>query len=150
MLSVSNVSRRAGTLMAVDSFPQMTPSILIIDDYTEHLKIYGWLVEQAGYAPVPCLAGPNGPELHSDRPVDLVLLDYTLGCDTPTCDVARLIQQMWPGAPILLLSDVHGLPVEMEPLVADFVPKGQPAKLVATIRTLLSARDNPSREGRSS
>ncbi len=119
--------------------PPEMKSILIVDDDPEHLKIYGWLVKQAGFAHVRCLVRRAGPEFDPQSRVDLVLLDYVLNCDVATVEVAQKIRAAWPDAPLVLLSDVHGLPVDMEPVVNYFVRKGEPAKLIATLNDLLGA-----------
>ncbi len=115
------------------------PNVLILDDYPDHLRIYSLLVQQAGYASIPCLVRRAGPELDPTLAVALVLLDYRLDCEMPTSAIAGLIRQTWPGVHIILLSDIQGLPLEMEPLVTCFVQKGDPARLIATLAQLLSA-----------
>jgi DNA-binding NtrC family response regulator len=117
--------------------PSEQKSVLILDDDPEHLKIYGWLMQQAGFAPVACLVRRSGPVLNPDTHIDLVLLDYVLNCDIPTPEVARQVHSMWPKVPLVLLSDIHGLPETMAPVVDRFVRKGEPAKLMATISDLL-------------
>ena len=57
---------------------QARPSILIVDDDPVHLRIYGWIVEAAGYRALPAQARFSGVDLPED-PADLVLLDYRLG-----------------------------------------------------------------------
>ena len=123
--------------------PPEMKSILIVDDDPEHLKIYGWLVRQAGFEHVSCLVRRAGPEFDPQSRVDLVLLDYVLNCDVATVEVARTIRAVWPGVPLVLLSDMHGLPVEMEPIVNHFVRKGEPAKLIETLNDLLGTPAHP-------
>jgi hypothetical protein len=47
------------------------------------------------------------------------------------------MRSLYPAAPIILLSDVWNLPTEIAPYVADFVRKGEPAKLLGTLSRLL-------------
>jgi len=47
---------------------------LIVDDDPVHLRIYGWIIEAAGYRVLPSLVRFDGVDLPED-PVDLVLLD---------------------------------------------------------------------------
>jgi hypothetical protein len=48
-----------------------------------------------------------------------------------------LVRSRLPKAPILLLSDVWGVPADVAPFVRGFVRKGEPAKLVETLHDLL-------------
>jgi DNA-binding NtrC family response regulator len=114
-------------------------TILFVDDDPDHLKIYGWILEQAGFSSVPCLVFQNGVELPKERRVDLVVLDYTLNCRISTPEIAQLVRDTYPGVPIVLLSQVDGLPFDMEPFVTVFVRKGEPQKLTDVIRKLLSS-----------
>jgi DNA-binding response OmpR family regulator len=119
----------------------LTQSVLIVDDDPEHLTIYGWLVQRAGFAPVTCLVQPIGPRFDPQVQVDLVLLDYVMHCDLSTEEIARIARATWPGVPLLLLSDIQGMPTEMAPLVRGFVRKGEPEKLLQTLTELLAKPD---------
>jgi len=116
---------------------QERPSVLIVDDDPTHLRIYGWIVEAAGYrahlAEVR-LAGVDLP----DAPADLVLLDYRLGGSrTGALQVAKLIKSRLPDVPIIVLSEEFCLPDDIAPVVQGFVRKGDPAKLVDRLKQLL-------------
>lgn len=113
------------------------PKILIIDDDPTHLKIYGLMVNHAGYEALPALADRLGIQLPSRETVHLVLLDYKLNCVKTPLEIAKDIELAYPTAPIVLLSDVWGLPEDIAPFVMDFVRKGEPAKLIATLKRLL-------------
>lgn len=113
-------------------------TVLLIDDDPDHLKIYGWIVERAGFSSVSCLVYQSGVDLPTDQPVDLVVLDYTLNCNISTPDIAQMLIETYTEVPIVLLSQVDGLPCDMEPFVAAFIRKGEPQKLTDTIRKLLS------------
>jgi DNA-binding NtrC family response regulator len=112
--------------------------VLIIDDYPDHLKIYGWILEQAGFDAVLCLARRTGVELPQDDGIRLVILDYALHCNLTPVQVAEAIRAAYPGAPIVLLSDVGGLPQDIAPYVDEFVRKGEPQKLIALVTRLLA------------
>jgi len=120
-------------------------NVLFVDDDPDHLKIYGWILEQAGFSSVPCLAFRRGIDLPREQRVDLVVLDYTLNCDTPTPEIARSVLAMYPGVPIVLLSQIEGLPSDMEPFVTQFVRKGEPQKLTDAIQKLLSSHNETAR-----
>jgi len=107
--------------------------VLIIDDYPDHLKIYGWILEQAGFTAVPCLAKRTGVELPQDNDIQLVILDYALHCNLTPVQVAEAIRAAYPGVPIVLLSDIGGLPQDIAPYVTEFVRKGEPQKLIALV-----------------
>jgi DNA-binding NtrC family response regulator len=111
-------------------------TVLIIDDDPAHLRIYGWIMESAGYKALPVevrYAGIALPEEHAD----LVLLDYNLAGKSTAVEIAKLVHSRLPGIPIVLLSDRWDLPADIAPFVQGFVRKGEPAKLVATLHKLL-------------
>jgi CheY-like chemotaxis protein len=112
---------------------------LIVDDDPVHLRIYGWIVEAAGYRALPALVRFSGADLPDD-PADLVLLDYRLGRLAKAAEIAKLIRSRFPDAPVILLSESLVLPEDMAPLVQGFVRKGDPAKLVDTLHKLLQQR----------
>jgi DNA-binding response OmpR family regulator len=113
------------------------PSVLIVDDDPTHLRIYGWIVEAAGYRALTAAVKFTGIEL-PEAPADLVLLDYRLGGrKTKAVQVAELIRSRYPDVPIVLLSEELCLPDDIAPLVHGFVRKGDPEKLVARLHALL-------------
>ena len=111
-------------------------SILILDDDPAHLRIYGWIVEAAGYKPMPKLVCVTGVELGEERP-NLVLLDYHLAGKLTAVDIATQIRERMPGVPIVVLSDLLMLPDDVRPLVDGFCRKGDPGKLVHTLQSML-------------
>jgi DNA-binding response OmpR family regulator len=117
---------------------QERQSVLIVDDDPLHLRIYGWIIEAAGFRALPVevrFAGFDLPE----EPADLVLLDYNLLGRTNAVEVAKLIHSRRPGVPVVVLSDSSELPNDIAPLVQGFVRKGDPAKLVDRVQKILSA-----------
>jgi CheY-like chemotaxis protein len=52
-------------------------SVLIVDDDPVHLRIYGWIVEAAGYRALTAPVRSTGVQLPEEA-ADLVLLDYNL------------------------------------------------------------------------
>jgi CheY-like chemotaxis protein len=119
------------------NIPKYAGTVLFVDDDPDHLKIYGWLLKQAGFSFVPCLASRRGVDFPDLQTVDLVVLDYTLNCDTPTVEIARSLRTRYPGIPIVLLSQLDGLPQEMASSVTMFVRKGEPGRLTEAIQKLL-------------
>jgi DNA-binding response OmpR family regulator len=115
---------------------QEKETVLIIDDDPAHLRIYAWIMEASGYRALPVevrYAGISLPEEHAG----LVLLDYNLAGKSTAVEIAKLVRSQLPGVPIVLLSDRWELPADIAPFVQDFVRKGEPAKLVATLHKLL-------------
>lgn len=107
-------------------------SVLIIDDDPTHLRIYGWILDAAGYQAVPALVTADAIAFPDDS-VDVVVMDYRLTGRITAVEAAAAAQQRFPGAPIIVLSDVYDLPSDIAPYVQAFVRKGEPAKLIATL-----------------
>ena len=115
------------------------PSVLIVDDDPTHLKVYGWIVEAAGYRALSGEVRLSGVDL-PDHPADLVLLDYRLGSrKAKAVEVAKLVRSRLPSVPIIVLSEEMCLPEDIAPLVQGFVRKGDPAKLVDRMQQILPA-----------
>jgi DNA-binding NtrC family response regulator len=122
----------------------MLPSrekVLIIDDDPTHLEIYGMLMQQAGYEPVFALVRFASTDIPRDPGIGLVLLDYRLNSMRTSVEIARDLQAMYPFVPIVLLSDVWGLPSDIAPYVTAFVRKGETEKLLRTLGLLLPVDD---------
>lgn len=116
---------------------QERPTVLIVDDDPTHLKIYGWIIEAAGFRALLAEVRYTGVDL-PEGAADAVLLDYHLGVrQTSAAQVAELLRSRMPGVPILVLSDALCLPDDIAPLVQGFVRKGDPAKLIDTLQQLL-------------
>jgi DNA-binding response OmpR family regulator len=113
------------------------PKVLIVDDDPSHLEIYGLLLKQAGYEALTTQVNFAGADLPRDAQVGLVLLDYKLQSLRTSAELAREIRDLYPDAPIVLLSDLWSLPEDVAPFVSDFVRKGQPAKLLQVVGRLL-------------
>jgi DNA-binding response OmpR family regulator len=112
--------------------------ILIVDDDPSHLDIYGKIVQFAGFEPVPVVVRFVGPDPFPDASIDLVLLDYRLNSVKTSPEIAQDIRSTFPGAPIVLLSDLWSTPADIAPFVDQFVRKGEPARLLEVIRSYLN------------
>lgn len=112
-----------------------TTTVLIIDDDPTHLKIYGWIVNAAGYEALPALVKLDRIEF-PEKPVDMVVMDYRLTGQITAVQAAELTQTLYPGVPIIVLSDVYDLPADIAPFAQAFVRKGEPAKLVEVLARL--------------
>ncbi|HEU4982514.1 MAG TPA: hypothetical protein VFT88_07515 [Acidobacteriaceae bacterium] len=121
---------------------QDSHTVLIIDDDPVHLQIYGWILKSAGFTPCPALVNSNGVDIPSGCPIDVVVLDYRLTGGMKATDAARLVSGAYPDAPIILLSDVYGIPDDIAPYIKAFVRKGEPEKLIATVKKCAHLPDN--------
>ncbi len=113
-------------------------SVLIIDDDPVHLQIYRFLVESVGFKGLPVQVTVRGLQFPDHEPVDAVLLDYRLAPNISARGVALEARKRYPSAPIVILSDVHEVPDEMAPIIQGFVRKGNPEKLLETLRNLVA------------
>jgi DNA-binding response OmpR family regulator len=112
--------------------------VLIVEDDPHHLDIYSLLVEHAGYKSIPAIVKFAGPEFPLDRDISLILLDYRLNSLKTAPQVAQEAQSLFPGVPILVLSDLWQLPKDLDPYAAGFVRKGEPQELITRMRELTS------------
>lgn len=106
--------------------------VLIIDDDPMHLRIYGWIVDAAGYEAFPALVTADQIDFPRGG-VDLVVMDYRLTGQLTAVAAAEATKRRFPDAPIIVLSDVYDLPADIAPYAQAFVRKGEPAKLVDTL-----------------
>lgn len=111
-------------------------AVLLIDDDPSQLRIYGWIMQAAHYRACPALVTYAGVEF-PDEPISAIILDYRLTCGISSVDIAKQVRVRYPGVPILVLSDVYGLPSDIAPYVNEFVRKGEPEKLLATLSRLI-------------
>lgn len=112
-------------------------SILVVDDDPTHLRIYGWIMNAAGFNAVAAQVHSSGVSLPADDSFDVVVLDYRLTGTLTAVEAAQQISRKYPGAPIVILSDVFGMPEDIAPYATQFVRKGEPEKLIAAIQGLL-------------
>lgn len=117
--------------------------VLIVDDDPSHLEIYGLLIQQAGLQPVSALIRFLGIDIPKNEQISLVLLDYKLHSLKSSAEIAQDIRNLYPSVPIVLLSDMWSLPADIEPYVSEFVRKGQPGKLLETVRRLVPHANGP-------
>jgi DNA-binding response OmpR family regulator len=110
--------------------------VLIVDDDPSHLEIYSLLMKQAGFEPTTKLVEFAGVDFSLNKAVDLVLLDYRLNSLKTSTELAQELRQLYPSAPIVVLSDLWSLPTDIEPYVNAFVRKGEPGRLIETVSRL--------------
>lgn len=114
------------------------PSVLIIDDDPSHLRIYGWIIQSAGFESRSALVTLDALELPETH-VDLVLLDYHLHGTATAPEIAQKLRAHYQNAPIFVLSDAIMMPDDIAPFVDGFIRKGDPARLVETVSQKLNA-----------
>jgi CheY-like chemotaxis protein len=111
-------------------------TILLVDDDSQHLKLYSLVLKKAGFRPITTLVGSTSLSLHDEIPA-LILLDYRLNSSLNACQVAELLRQRFPHAPIVVLSSHDKLPEDMRGLAEAFLHKDDPQDLVALARKML-------------
>ena len=124
------------------------PGVLIVDDDPAHLEIYGMVVQRAGFEPITLLVRFSGVDSLPDARIGLVLLDYRLNSIKTAPEIAQEIRAKYPDAPIILLTDLWSLPADVGPFIAQFVRKGDPAKLLQALNAHFpeGSRNNPDRD----
>jgi DNA-binding response OmpR family regulator len=114
-------------------------TVLIVDDDASHLKIYTWIVERGGFRSLPALVQRDVLNLPEREEVDVAVLDYRLGVGLSAVDVAKRVRALYPKTPILILSDLYGMPDDIAPYASGFVRKGEPQQLLDTIFETIKA-----------
>lgn len=114
-------------------------TVLVVDDDPSHLRLYSLVIERGGFQAITALVQRDTFALPENTPVDLAVLDYRLGSHITAVDVARRLQAIYPGVPIVVLSDVMWMPDDIAPYAVGFVRKGEPEQLLATITSTLDA-----------
>jgi DNA-binding NtrC family response regulator len=111
----------------------------MIDDDPQHLALYTVILQRGGFDPISALVTSSGVDLPEERDVDVVVLDYRLGVATTAVEVASCVQTRYPDVPILVLSDLFGMPSDIAPYAIDFIRKGEPKHLLDTLSRLTTA-----------
>lgn len=117
---------------------QSRASILVVDDDPVHLRIYGWIMNAAGFRAVTAQVLSNEVCLPDEDHFDVAVLDYRLTGILTAVEAARQIERRYPNVPIVILSDMFEMPDDIAPYARKFVRKGEPEKLIATISSLLA------------
>ncbi len=117
---------------------QSRASILVVDDDPVHLRIYGWIMNAAGFRAVTAQFLSNEVCLPDEDHFDVAVLDYRLTGILTAVEAARRIERRYSNVPIVILSDMFEMPDDIAPYARRFVRKGEPEKLIATISNLLA------------
>jgi two-component system response regulator GlrR len=133
------------TLQQFEAAAEEKPSVLIVDDDPEHLRIYGWIMKAAGLEPVAAQVTVDGVSLPAEGSFSVIVLDYRLTGSITAVEAAQHIRRRFPAPPIIVLSDLFGMPADIAAYARCFVRKGEPEKLIQTIRHLLA--ESPAEPG---
>ena len=106
------------------------PTALILDDDPSHLKIYSWIVERAGFNALPVQVRSSSVEFPVDATIDVVIMDYRYSSSLTAADILDKVKQAYPNAPVVVLSELFDMPLDMASKAAAFVRKGDPQRLV--------------------
>ena len=121
---------------------QSKAAVLVVDDDPVHLRIYGWIMNAAGFRAVTAQVMSDKVCLPEEDDFDVVVLDYRLVGTLTAVEAARQIEKRYRNVPIVILSDMFEMPDDIAPYARKFVRKGEPEKLISTISGLL-ANDEP-------
>jgi Response regulator containing CheY-like receiver, AAA-type ATPase, and DNA-binding domains len=112
------------------------PTALILDDDPSHLKIYSWIVERAGYKCLTVLVRNSSVELPPSQDLDVIIMDYRYSSSLTAADILQTVRVAFPGAAVIVLSELFDLPADMSDHATAFVRKGDPQQLVNKLNEL--------------
>ncbi|MCC6336736.1 MAG: response regulator [Myxococcales bacterium] len=110
--------------------------VLIIDDEPAVRRATVAVVRAAGFTALDAASGEEGVRLASTRPVDVVLLDYSMPGQSPQATL-KALRQLQPNLPVVSLS---GLGVTLEGVTAHLAKPVRPEELVKVLEAALSGR----------
>jgi hypothetical protein len=88
----------------------------------------------------------TGVDFSPGPDIAAIILDHRLNSLKTPVELAREIHAQCPCAPILLISDSWNMPTDIAPYVADFVRRGEPAKMLQKLTRLLAKPEHHKRE----
>ena len=116
-------------------------TILIVDDDPLHLTLYSWILQRQGYKCKTAQVKSTSVDLPQDPAVDLVLLDYRLSSSLTALDVVQQLKKVFVTTPIVVLSDMQWMPDDMRGHATAFINKGDPARMLETVASVLRKAD---------
>jgi DNA-binding response OmpR family regulator len=125
-------------LSLVPRFFMAIKTILLVDDDEKHLMLHAMILKQAGFRPITTVVGANTMGVYENENPALIFLDYQLNSSVDARQVAGLLKQQFPNAPLIVLSARDTMPDDMKGLASGFLHKGDPADLVKMARKLLN------------
>ncbi len=119
----------------------LSPTVLIIDDDPLHITLYTWMIRKEGFNPLAAVVQSSAVDWPEKREIDVVLLDYRLNSALTAPQVAKMVRERYPAAPILVLSEMPWLPDDMRPHADGFVSKGEPAQLMKALAGAIADKE---------
>lgn len=117
-------------------------SVLCIDDEFSILMMRKLLLESVGLSAITASSGKEGLAIFASRPVDAVIVDYSM----PDMDggvLAALLKQHKPHVPVIMLSGYPGARETVSEVVDAFLEKGgDTAELLSLVQSLIKIRDH--------
>lgn len=99
----------------------MNPSILVVEDNADNMKLFAWTLEDGGYAFEGVGSGEEALEALQRRPFDLVLMDISLpGIDGKEATRRIKAQQQFARLPVIAVT-AHAVKGEAEAILASGV-----------------------------
>ncbi len=112
-------------------------TVLLVDDNPNDLYVYSRALTEAGYRLITTLIGTDVLGFHLLEKPALILLDAKPGSGLSAVTLAKLLHDIFPASPIVFFSMLAASP-EMDRVTDGFLQKGDPQKLVAMVRGILS------------
>lgn len=120
--------------------------LLCVDDRAASLEVRRLILEREGYAVLTANSGLAGLELFTDRPIDLVVIDYHMP-EPNGALVAQKMRQLKPEVPVIMLSAYFEPPAEAAGFIDAYVTKGQnPRVLLEHIARLVQGKSSPKKQ----
>jgi CheY-like chemotaxis protein len=112
-------------------------TILLVDDDQKHLMLHSMILRNAGFRPIVTVVGAELIDVQQNESPSLIFLDYQLNSKVDARQLAGLLRQRFPDAPLIVLSARDTLPDDMKEVAAGFLHKGDPKDLVTLARKFL-------------
>lgn len=61
-------------------------------------------------------------------------MDYRYSSSLTAVDIVEVVKKSFPAVPIVVLSELYGMPTDMKPYAVGFIRKGEPQELVNRLR----------------
>jgi CheY-like chemotaxis protein len=115
------------------------PAILCVDDQVANLSIRMRMLEMFGCETIAAYDHQSALHIVTERPVDLVLIDYHLGNGETGDAIAHDVRVLRPEIPLIMLTGDSHLPDHLAALVDAVLIKGvtNPGALLDLIQELL-------------
>lgn len=120
----------------------LRPTVLVIDDDPQHLRLASMVLERGGFHAETALVRSNAVAFPEMPPPDAVALDYRLNSTLTAVDVANMVHSRYPGVPIVVLSVLPWMPDDIRSHAQSFVTKGEPEQLIETLRNVTGTELN--------